>query len=164
MTRRSFVTNGPVLEFSANERSLGETVRLDAAGPVRVRAKAEAQAPLSRVELVQNGVVVASGALAADKLSGAIDETVRIEKSGWLGFRAFGAGSVQAHTSPIYVEVGGKPAGSKKDAEYFLAWIDRLEAKLKERDRLPSPGLKKHVENQLAAARDVYRKVAAESE
>jgi hypothetical protein len=33
----------------------------------------------------------------------------------------------QAHSSPVYVEVAGRPAGSKADAEYFLAWIDRLE-------------------------------------
>ena len=67
---------------------------------------------------------------------------------------------LQAHSSPIYVEVAGQPAHSKADAEYFLAWIDRLEAQLKKRDRVPSADLKNHVEGQLNAARAVYRKLA----
>jgi len=58
------------------------------------------------------------------------------------------------------VEVASQPAHSKPDAEYFLAWIDRLEAQLKKRDRVPSAELKKHVEGQLNAARAVYRKIA----
>lgn len=56
----------------------------------------------------------------------------------------------------------GKPAGSKPDAEFFLAWIDRLEAQLRTRDRVPGEVLKKHVASQLDAARDIYRKIAAQ--
>ena len=59
------------------------------------------------------------------------------------------------------MEVAGKPAGSRADAEYFLAWIDRLEAQLKKRDRVPSEELRKRVAAQLDAARSVYRIVAA---
>ena len=32
----------------------------------------------------------------------------------------------QAHTSPVYVTVDGKPIASKADAEYMIRWIDRL--------------------------------------
>ncbi|MGH2360464.1 MAG: hypothetical protein ACRDGM_07975, partial [bacterium] len=62
------------------------------------------------------------------------------------------------------VEVAGKPAASKEDAEYFLKWIDRLEAKLKERDRLPSAALRAHVDGQLNAARAAYAKVISRAE
>ena len=31
-----------------------------------------------------------------------------------------------ATTSPIYVTVGGEPTRSPDDADYFIAWIDRL--------------------------------------
>jgi hypothetical protein len=31
-----------------------------------------------------------------------------------------------ATTSPIYVTLGDEPVRSPDDAEYFLAWIDRL--------------------------------------
>lgn len=157
---RSFVTNGPMLEFTANGRSLGEIVVLAAPGEVSVQAKAESAAPMSRFELVHNGVVMAKGLLDVNGRSGSLDQALRIEKSGWLGVRAYGAGGSQAHTSPIYVEVAGKPASSKEDAAYFLEWIDRLEAKFTSRDRVPSAELRAHVKRQLDAARAAYRKAA----
>ena len=159
---RSFVTNGPVLDFSAADKSLGETIHLPTAGSVFVRANAEAQWPLSRVDLVYNGAVLAAGSLAPDRLSGRIERLFKIEKSGWLSFRAYGEDQSQAHTGPIYVEVAGKRASSRKDAEYFLQWIDRLETKLTQRDRIPSPELKARVESQLNAARSVYRQIVSE--
>jgi hypothetical protein len=121
---------------------------------------AESAAPLSRIEVVHNGVVVAKGLLDRSGRSGSLDQTLRIEKSGWLGVRAYGSGGSQAHTSPIYVEVAGKPASSKEDAAYFLEWIDRLEAQFTLRDRVPSAEHRAHVKRQLDAARAVYRKAA----
>lgn len=157
---RSFVTNGPMLEFSANGKSLGETIVLTAPGDVRVQTTAESPAPLSQIEVVHNGVVVAKGLLDSTARSGSVNQTVRVEKSGWLGARVYGTGGSQAHTSPIYVEVARKPASSKEDAAYFLEWIDRLEAKFLSRDRAPSAELRAHVKRQLDAARAVYRKAA----
>lgn len=156
---RSFVTNGPMLEVTVDGRSLGETIKLDGPGPVAVSATATYAAPLSRVELVHNGKVVATGRLAPDKLDGTINERVEIERSGWLSVRAFGAGRLQAHTSPVYVEVAGKPAGSREDADYFLRWIDRLEEMFTKRDRVPSEELVRRVRSQIQAAREIYRKV-----
>jgi len=156
----SFVTNGPMLEFRVNGKSLGEVVVLAAPGEIRVQAKAQSAAPMSRIELVHNGVVVAKGQLDAKGSSGSLEQAVRIEKSGWLGVSAYGAGVIQAHTSPIYVEVAGKPASSKEDSAYFLEWIDRLEAKFTSRDRVPSAELRAHVKRQLNAARAVYRRAA----
>jgi len=150
---RSFVSNGPILDFEP-----GGSVR----GPatVTVKASASSQVPIDRFELVVNGEVAASGTLSADKRSAVLDQTVSLERSGWYGVRVF-AGRQQAHSSPVYVEVPGKPAGSKADAEFFLGWIDRLEAQLKKRDRVPSEELKKHVAEQLNAARAVYRAIVA---
>jgi hypothetical protein len=39
-------------------------------------------------------------------------------------------------------------------------WIDRLSLALRLRDRVPNDELRKHVQNQLEAARAVYVKVA----
>jgi hypothetical protein len=160
----SFVTNGPILEFSLGGKSLGETLHLSKPDSVAVQASAVASSPLSRVELVCNGSVLASGLLSADRLRGTIQKSVPIQKSGWLSFRAYGEDHSQAHTGAIYIDVSGRPAASRNDAEYFLQWIERLEAKLKERDRVPSSELKARVESQLNAARAVYRKIAAEGE
>ena len=61
-----------------------------------------------------------------------------LDEGGYV--RHTGEDRTQAHTGAIYVEVGGKSASSARDAQYFLRWIDRLEAKLNERSRIPSPG------------------------
>jgi len=34
-------------------------------------------------------------------------------------------------TSPVYLTVAGAPVRSTEDADYFLRWIDRLEAAVK---------------------------------
>jgi hypothetical protein len=159
---RSFVTSGPLLEFLVDGKFLGETIQLSVSGTISVRASASWQSPLDRVELVYNGAIVGTGKFSADHLTATLEQTVKIERSGWLCFRVFAQDRTLAHSSPIYVTVAGKPTVSRDDAQYFLQWIDRLEAKLNERSRIPSPALRTHVEDQLSAAREVYRKIAVQ--
>ncbi len=156
---RAFVTNGPMLELAVGDKRPGDTVKLPAAGEVLVRGVATWQSRLARVEVVYNGDVVATAPGGASTVT--VDSRVRLDRSGWLSLRAYAPAGVQAHTSAIYVEVAGRPAGTRRAATYFLAWIERLEAKLRERDRLPSPAWKAHVQRQLDAARAVYRGIAA---
>jgi Tol biopolymer transport system component len=155
---RSFVTNGPTIEFTANGKVLGETIALSGPTDVRVQASGEAVAALSRIEIVNNGVVVASRAAESSALSVRLDQTVQIQKTGWLGARVYGTNGAQAHTSPIYVDVSGRPTSSADDAAYFLEWIDRLEERFSKGDRVPSPQTRAHVKEQLDRARAVYRK------
>jgi len=164
---KSFVTNGPMLSLAANEKEIGSTIRLSGPGEVSVSAIAAAQFPLAKFELIQNGKVVATGKLDEKKLTSTINETLNFERSGWLAVRATGpshpdlpTGGQYAHSSPIYVEVAGKPAASREDALYFLKWIDRLALAVRLRDRIPSAKLRAHVEGQLEDARNVYRKLA----
>jgi TolB protein len=157
---RSFVTNGPMIEFTANGKLPGDTIVLAAPGDVRVQARADAAAPLSRIEVLHNGVGAAQGSVESSGRAATLDQTVRIERSGWLGARVYGTGGAQAHTSPIYVEVAGQAASSSADAAYFLEWIDRLEARFTTADRVPSPELRASVKRQLDAARAVYRQAA----
>jgi hypothetical protein len=63
-----------------------------------------------------------------------------------------------AHGNPVYIEMPGHPLDSRADAQYFLAWIDRLDADLKKRDRIPV-GLEQ-VNAQMDSARTVYRRLA----
>jgi hypothetical protein len=168
---RSFVTNGPMLEISVESQEPGGTVRLTVPRDVQVGARASSQFPLDKVEVVFNGKVVASGTLAEDKLSSKLETGVKIPRSGWISLRAQGPGHpdhsgglLEAHTSPVYVEVGGKPAASREDAEYFLKWIERLSLFLRQRERVPGPDLKQHVESQLEAARAVFVKIAQRAE
>jgi Tol biopolymer transport system component len=162
---RSFVTSGPVLEWSADGREPGETLRLDGPRTIRVQAKASSQFPLKNLELIVNGVVHPTGAATNKAGELLLQQEVKLDRAGWLAVRCTSAnnsssGSVSfgAHSNPVYVEMPSHPLDARADAEYFLAWIDRLDADLKRRDRIPV-GLE-HVKTQLDTARAVYRRLA----
>jgi len=163
---RSFVTNGPMLEFSANGKGLGEVLDLPAATEVKVRATASSQFPLDRVEVLYNGKVAATVKPARGVLSTTVNKTVRIDRSGWLALRVSGPAVtdvkgelVYAHTSPVYVVVASKPVRSAEDARYFLKWIDRLWDDVEQRDRFPDKESRDRVEAEVVAARRVFQKM-----
>jgi WD40-like Beta Propeller Repeat len=167
---RSFVTNGPMLELTLDDRGLGDVLKLAEGRKLRVKAKARSQFPVTKVELMYNGKVVSELPRAADELSAALDEELLIDKSGWLALRASGPGrpdsplpALYAHTSPIYVEVGGMPMRSADDARFFLNWIEQLAVMARTRDRVPNAELRRHIEEQLEAARAVYARIAKEA-
>ena len=60
---RSFVSNGPMIEFTLGGGAIGDTLTLDQPAKVRVQGRADAQFPLQLLELIHNGKVVATGAL-----------------------------------------------------------------------------------------------------
>jgi TolB protein len=162
---RSFASNGPVLELSVNGTGLGGEVRV-AGGKVRIRASASSQYPLDRVEVLYNGKVAARAVPAKGESVTKIDEEIAVDRSGWIALRAVGPDHadvegpwVYAHTSPVYVTVAGKPAGSAEDARYFLGWIDRLWAAVEARDRIPGEGRKAEVKREIDRAREVFRKI-----
>jgi len=79
--------------------------------------------------------VVATLPLKGDRTRFAGSVTIPVTQSGWYLLRATGDTARDpvldfypyATTSPIYVIVAGQPVRSRADAEYFLAWIARLE-------------------------------------
>jgi hypothetical protein len=167
---KSFVTNGPILEFSANGKGLGETIKLDGTAEVQTRGKVTAPFPVDRVEIIHNGRVAATAPMGSDRQNADFDLRVSIEQSGWLALRVSGPRRLDsprvdsfAHTSPIYVQVAGKPLDTRADAEYFLKWIDRLYSDVRLRNRIP-PRHQVHVESQISASRSVYRKLAGQTE
>jgi TolB protein len=167
---RSFVSNGPLLEIDVDGKLRpGATLELAAPQDVRVVCRARSLFPIERLELVMNGQVVATQqGQGNDTLQGvALEQSVRVDRTGWLAARAVGPAQpdhtgfeLYAHTSPVYVEVKGKPVSARSDAQFFLAWIDRLHGAIRQRDRIPSAELKARAESQMEAARAIYRKIA----
>jgi hypothetical protein len=159
---RSFVTSGPVLDWSADGRESGQIIRFDGPSLVRVKARISSQFPIKSLELIVNGVVASTNVSVAGEREWMLDQEVRIEQTGWIAVRgtsantAFpGLGSLVAHANPVYIEMPGRLFDASADAKYFLEWIDRLEADLKKRDRIPA-GLER-VKVQLDKARAFYR-------
>lgn len=162
---RTFVTNGPMLELTADENPIGETISLSQPRELRIESRATSQFPLARVELIFQGQVVASQTREPQQPTTIeLTESFTPPHSGWLAIRAFGdphrdaAPGQFAHTSPIYVTVAGHPGDASQDAEYFVGWIDRLWSDIQKRNRV-LPGRYPHVEAQIDRARNVFQRL-----
>lgn len=166
---RTFVTNGPMLELALDKAQIGDEIKLAVPQKVIVRANARAAFPLAKVEVLYNGKPIVS--VSPDSKTATIKQEILLDKSGWLALRAQGPGhpdsplpALYAHTSPIYVTLAGQTPRSRADALFFLAWIDRLSLAQRERDRIPTEPLRRHVQDQIEAARAVYARMAKEAE
>ncbi len=167
---KSFVTNGPMLDLMVNDKGIGEVLNLSTRGQghveLKVRASASSQFPLDRVEILDNGKVVATAPLASDGRSARLDRSLQIDRSGWVALRASGPAVpdiqgelVYAHTSPVHVVVDGKSPGSVEDAHYFLDWIDRLWNAVLDRDRFPDKQSQEQIHAEIEEARKFFQKI-----
>jgi hypothetical protein len=167
---KSFVTNGPMLTFTANGKGPGSVLAVGAKPRIRVRATARSRFPLARAELIHNGKGIAAARLAADRLTATLDQEVTLDRGGWLAFRAEGRGtldtatpSLNAHTNPVYVEAGGVVLRSAEEARAFLRWIDQFEILLRARNRFPTEKLRNQAQEQIEAARLIYARIIREA-
>jgi hypothetical protein len=118
------------LDLKVNAKAApGDDVALRGKGSVEVDARWSAAVPLTgRIELVRNGVVVASREASAAPGSPAIlHATIDFTESGWICGRRTDAKGHQLHTGAIYVSLNGEPVrASSADADFFVRFIDNL--------------------------------------
>jgi len=131
---RTFATNGPLIDFNLGGEMIGGELEFDTAQKaVPFTAKLRSIVPVDHLEVVCNGKVIQNLKLEGDRQSADASGTIPLEQSGWCVLRAWSETAQYpvmdnyeyATTSPVYVNIGGKRAYSKDDAEYFKAWIDR---------------------------------------
>jgi len=161
----TFATNGPLIEFKLGGEMVGSELKFDAPqAAVPFTAKLRSIVPVDHLEIVCNGKVVKTLPTDAVKESGDINGTLPLQESGWCVLRAWSEKAeypvmdnyTYATTSPVYVTIGGKRAYSKKDAEYFEAWIDRTIEITSQYPDWNSPAEEELVLKRLREARTVY--------
>jgi hypothetical protein len=153
---RTFVTEGPLLALTANGQEPGSVVSLANAGQtVRIQAEARSVTPFARLECVYNSAVVAAGEAHSDGRYASIEAEVPIAESGWLAARCMAEDSVlRAHTSPVYVEIEGRPV--QPDADMMaplLAVLDRTLAWIEREARCPKESHREQLMQTLQGAR-----------
>lgn len=134
---RSFITNGPLFEFKVNQQSIGDVVKLKNASRVTISGRILGRTNFEKAELIHNGIVIQTFKAKPNAGHFSVDITLdkQIEESGWLALRIpppvredknevvpvnlFGR-KLYGHTSPIYVEVAGRPHFNKKAALKML--------------------------------------------
>jgi hypothetical protein len=134
----TFVTYGPLVEFTADGKPMGSRITMTAnGGTVDVTWEAESvTVPMSRVELIVNGTVHESQSISQWRAGG--HWSVKLGKSSWLALLIRGQypgkpEMIAAHTSPVIVELKGKPFFAAADAltileqiEGALAYVDTI--------------------------------------
>ena len=117
---RTFLSGGPIIHLSVDGQEIGDTLQLSGAGTVEVEAGAESILPINTLQIVQDGRVVASSDSTGGTRRLEIRENLRVDGHTWIAARCGGPGyegmahhdgwqrGVFAHTSPVYVAVGGE--------------------------------------------------------
>jgi hypothetical protein len=154
-----------LLGLQVNDHGPGEEIRLPAGGhDLTVRGFMRSIVPMDHVEVVFNGEVIqsieVSGGETAD-FSGA----VRVDRSGWLLLRAWNENAHQdvfdlwpyGTTNPVFISVGDEPPRCGGDADYFLAWIERVRQNTLASEAYNTEAERRRVLAHIEAARAVFR-------
>jgi hypothetical protein len=107
----------------------GDEIRLTGGGTVPVSIQWTATQTLTgTLELVRNGVVVASqAATAASGAPVTLSTSVNFTNSGWLCARRMDSSGHQVHTAAVFVTVDQKPVrASASDAQFYVQWMNNL--------------------------------------
>lgn len=110
--KRSFVSNGPVIEFTVNKDSEKVEFNLHRGDRVNISARASVNPDidnLAKLELVVHGNVVKTVSSDNGAESLALDYDFQPHDSQWLAIRTYGKEQAVAHTAPVYLYVDGDP-------------------------------------------------------
>lgn len=137
---RSFITNGPLLEFTVNGRRLGDTLDLKTPGKVKAAASAVGRLDFGQIELLRNGEVIKTSAsrTADGHFAANLELDLAIDEPCWLALRTPAPSAPRdaefqrktplneygrelfAHTSAIYVNLAGRGVFQVTAAESLL--------------------------------------------
>ena len=149
---RTFVTTGPLLEFSINDQEIGSDVVLLEEGDVTIKGEVNFQKrgfdhlfdQLMGLELVENGEIVRRFPRLDNSGKISFEIQHKVKESSWLALRINGRDlnksptrtrSDTAHTAPIYITLNNKPPMSEHPrtqaiAKKWLASLDVLAIRL----------------------------------
>jgi hypothetical protein len=163
----TFVSYGPLLDFSVAGRPMGSRLALPAnGGTLDVTWQvASVTVPMTRVELVVNGEVRESAPTGAE--AGRGSWSIKLDRSAWLALLVRGhypdrPEIIAAHSSPVMVQVEGSPLLAAADAftildqiEGALAYLDtvgtRAEDQVYKRMRLALQSAGRSLHNRMHA-------------
>ena len=152
---RSFITNGPLLDLRVKDRLPGDTVKLAGAEKIAVVAHGTGRLDFERIELIRNGEIVAHAATRRVRghYEAELKMTLDIAQPCWLALRTppqsvpddpelrkaaplneFGR-ELFAHTSPVYVTVGGRGVFIPEVARALLEKMKKSRAMVAEQGR-----------------------------
>jgi hypothetical protein len=158
---RTFITTAPLVEFTVEGKEPGDTISLKPGrARLRIRAAVSSIEPVETLEIIHNGKIVLSSKQA-------IDQTLEIDRGGWIAARAHGPQMlpygatwwqmpVFAHTSPIYLDMAGRPADARASAGLLLEQLGYFERWAQSQANFPTPENKRETLARIGEARAIY--------
>ena len=137
---RSFVTNGPLLQFRAAGGEPGDVLTASPGADVSWELRIGAAVPYERVEILVNADVVWSGDGLAEAGSQTVRGTIQAPEGGWVAARVHGGTTAWpsmdsypfAHTAPLWFGSIGStdPSAASRAAVDLLAVLDVAEQRI----------------------------------
>ncbi len=136
---RTFVTNGPLVEFRVGGRAAGDELVLTEPGPVRVQGCVRfdpSRDDVQEMEIIENGQVRKTFRREGKSSSICADFEADVKESGWWALRASGDKldppnhpASWAHSGAVYVMVQGTPPlfQHARAKALALTWAVRLQ-------------------------------------
>jgi len=173
----TFVSSGPMIEFTVNGKRPGDRLDVPAGSTLRVQATAfghQDQIPLTRLEIVAHGQVIAT-ATPDDPVGSTgqlgIDLELPAEKGVWIAARTQAGPGQAAHTTPVYVSVDGSGFHNSATALGLLdlnaQYLDELEAEIAQPNQTTNQHAWRYregLEERIAETRAVIARLRAQYE
>jgi len=108
---RTFVTSGPMLDFTVNGTSMGGELRIGAGEKLVINASARINpiiGTLKELQFIVQGEPVLTRRCTEGKKDIIFTHTMSADYSMWMAIKVVCEGKLLAHTAPIYVIVDGR--------------------------------------------------------
>ena len=142
---RGFITNGPILNFTVDDHTAGDSTIFSGEKTVKVTLQAQSLLPYGRLEIIANGKLVAWENLkAADQekiYSQELAAEITLSESTWIIGRVTSVGlskmlprnlTVFAHSNPVFLFRDGKPTYVPASENYLklyqkaaVNWVEK---------------------------------------
>ena len=143
---RNQATNGPLLSLTVDGRDIGATLKLEKPKKVRTVAEGVGRQDFQRLQIVQNGRVIAveTARKSGSRFQARVERDISLDGPAWFAARIESdtknelAQQLFAHTSPVYVDLGGQGVFDLESARSLLKQMEEGRDDIRARGKFSS--------------------------
>ena len=160
---RTFITNGPAVTLSVQGEEPGSEIESAPGERLSTLVTWKSHYPISRVEVLFNGNVVAQEPFPQGSKEGHLEADVSAPSDGWMAARLSSDARdsflqpVYAHTSPVYVKAGADGPEKEAAARWFDDSIERSLEWVGSKGKFYTDNQRREVLDLFRQGQDVYR-------
>ena len=162
---RTMVTNGPLLGLSVEGQPPGSELAVKAPNAdLHYKGFLRSIVPIDHLEIVMNGNVVRTIKLTGKRTTADFEGTLKATGNGWFLVRAWNTEATPeifdlypyATTNAFFFRTAGAETHCSKDADYFTAWLNRLESTAAAHTGYNTPKERETTLAEIRAARKIF--------